>query len=468
MNEQKLISDQAIQIKALEGLLEVALSRIEDLEAQIKTNSSNSSRPPSSDGQKKRPAFPRKKGGRRGGKTGHGGKTLKMVEQVDYIRIHKPVNDCDCGCNLSSVPMAMLSEKRQVFDLPPKLIEVTEHRLGSKRCPDCGKTKKGSYPVGVKAPVQYGRRVRALISMLNIEQSLPVGRVCELFNSLTGYQLNENTVVTAIERMYKELEEEEELIKAQILASDVAHADETGGRIAGKLHWIHNLSTRLYTYFFVHQKRGTEALTSQESITDEFDGYLIHDFWKSYFKLENAKHGLCGAHLLRELNWLKEYQQSKWADKMHALLMYMYEFSDGGKGKLSKQKHQIALRQYDRVLTQADLEEPPPEKKSRGRPKKSKGRNLMERLRDYKDDVLHFAELEQIPFTNNLAERDVRPWKTKLKVSGCFRTFEGAKRYARIKGFCSTARKNQKAVYQELVNAMSGQSFLTKAFFDTT
>jgi transposase len=279
--------------------------------------------------------------------------------------------------------MEILGEKRQVFDLPPQLIEVTEHRLGIKPCPECGKTHRGSYPDGVEAPVQYGNRTRALISMLNIEQSLPVGRVCELFHSLTAYQLNENTVVTAVDRMYHNLEQDEELIKAQILSCAVAHADETGGRIAGKLHWIHNLSTTWHTYFFVHEKRGREALTSEQSITDQFSGYLIHDFWKSYFLLDKASHGLCGAHLLRELNWLVEHQQSKWADKMHALLMYMYEFSDGAKGTLCQQKHQIALRQYDRILGQADKEEPPPEQKGRGRPKKSNGRNLMERLRDY-------------------------------------------------------------------------------------
>lgn len=462
MTKEELIA----QNKVLEGLLHVALARIGELEAQIKSNSSNSSRPPSSDGLKKKPAFPRKKGGRRGGKPGHGGKTLKMVDDVDHQVIHQPIGICDCGCNLDSTELKVLAQKRQVFDLPPKLIEVTEHRLGSKSCPECGKTHRASYPDGVEAPVQYGHRTRALISMLNIEQSLPVGRVCELFNSLTGYQLNENTVVTAVDRMYRDLQKDEELIKSQVLACGVAHADETGGRIAGKLHWIHNLSTDLYTYFFVHQKRGAEALTSEQSITDEFEGYLIHDFWKSYFLLNKAKHGLCGAHLLRELNWLKEYKQSKWAGKMHDLLMYMYEFSDGAKGTLCQQKHQVALRQYDKILRQADKEEPPPKyQKGRGRPKKSKGRNLMIRLRDYKTDVLHFAELEDIPFTNNLAERDVRPWKTKLKVSGCFRTIEGAKRYARIKGFCSTARKNGKAVYQELVNAMAGESFLVQSFF---
>ena len=456
-------SELIVQNQALEGLLEAALVRIAELEAQLSSHSGTSHRPPSSDGLKRKPAFPRKKGGKRGGKAGHKGNTLKFVDKPDHERVHEPTASlCDCGCNLNSVELEILPEKRQVFDLPPKLLEVTEHKLGSKSCPDCGKIHTGVYPAGIRGPVQYGYRVRALLSLLNVEQSLPAGRVCELFNALTGYALNENTAVGAVNGMYRDLAGDEAPIKSRILDAQVAHADETGGRIGGKLHWIHDLSTSLYTHFFVHEKRGLEALTSAESITDDFAGCLIHDFWKSYFGLENVQHGLCGAHLLRELNWLIENKQSRWADKMHALLLYMHHFSDKGKGTLHEGKLQVALRQYDRILMEADREEPPPERKGRGRPKKSKGRNLMERLRDYKRDVLRFAELEHIPFTNNLAERDVRPWKTKLKVSGCFRTLEGAKRYARIKGFCSTVRKNGKAVFQELVNAMNGEAFLSK------
>lgn len=445
-------------------LLATALSRISELEAQLKTDSTNSGKPPSSDGLKKKPAFPRNKGGHRGGKPGHKGNTLKLVEKPDRTELHMPeLSACSCGRSLSDVEAAPSEEKRQVFDLPPRLLEVTEHRLGVKCCPGCGKSHSGQFPATVNAPTQYGHRVRALISLLNVEQSLPVGRVSELFCSLTGYALNQNTIVGAVNRMAENLEVDTELIKQRILASPVAHADETGARIAGKLHWGHDLVTEWYTYFFVHDKRGRRALESPESITDQFRGTLIHDCWPSYFNLNCADHGLCGAHLLRELKHLSDNHQSKWAAKMHDLLRYAYHFSEKGTGVLSDKKLKIVRDQYTKILAAADVEEPPPIINKKGKPKKSKGRNLLDRLSRYENYVLNFSIVEHIPFTNNLAERDIRPWKTKLKVSGCFRTLDGARKYARIKGFCSTVKKHGLSVYEQLLHAIEGRSFLMTA-----
>jgi transposase len=444
-------------------LLTTALSRIAELEARLNLDSTNSGKPPSSDGLKKKPAFPRKKGGRRGGKPGHKGNTLKMVAQPDHESLHSPkLSACNCGHSLSDIEALPGEEKRQVFDLPPRLLSVTEHRIGLKCCPGCGEVHKGKFPAHVNAPAQYGPRVRALVSLLNVEQSLPVGRVSELFCSLTGYALNHNTIVSAVNRMAEDLEEETKLIKQKILAAPVAHADETGARIAGKLHWGHDLVTELYTYFFVHERRGRIALESSESITDQFAGTLIHDCWSSYFNLDCSSHGLCGAHLLRELKNLSDNHQREWASQMHDLLMYAYKFSQNGREVLPDGKLKVVRKQFAKILAAADKEEPPAIIKKKGRPKKSKGRNLMDRLVQYEDYVLNFAITENIPFTNNLAERDIRPWKTKLKVSGCFRTLDGAKRYARIKGFCSTVRKHGLSVYEQLLAAMDRRSFLVE------
>lgn len=440
------------------------MSRIAELEAQLKTDSTNSGKPPSSDGLKKKPAFPRIKGGRRGGKPGHKGNTLKMAEKPDHVERHdSKLKKCTCGCGLSNVKSKPSGKKRQVFDLPLRLLEVTEHELGVKHCPGCGQKHEGEFPATVVAPVQYGKRVRALINLLNVEQSLPVGRVSELFSSLTGYALNENTITSAVGRMAEDLESDTQIIKQAILDAAVAHADETGARVAGKLHWGHDLVTELYTYFFVSEKRGRLALESEESITDEYRGILIHDCWASYFNLQCSNHGLCGAHLLRELRNLSENHEREWATKMHELLMYAYKFSDKGKGILSLKKLKVVRSQYAKILALADKEEPPPLINKKGKPKKSKGRNLMDRMVRYEEYVLNFAVLENVPFTNNLAERDIRPWKTKLKVSGCFRTLDGARKYARVKGFCSTAKKHGHSVYQQLVKAIDGRSFLVTA-----
>jgi transposase len=461
VSKDEIIAKQGEQIVAQGKLLQAALLRIAELEAQIKTNSSTSGKPPSSDGLKKKPAFPRIKGGRRGGKPGHKGNTLKMVESPDKRKVYGPrIRKCSCGCSLSGVKAKLVEEKRQVFDLPTQLLEVTEHRISVKHCVGCGQRHSGAFPDQVNAPVQYGGRVRALINLLNVEQSLPVGRVKELFASLTGYAVNQNTVIGAVNRMADDLEPDTAVIKEKILASAVAHADETGARIAGKLHWGHDLVTELYTYFFVSEKRGKIALNSVESITAEFTGTLIHDCWASYFNLACADHGLCGAHLLRELRNLAENYERKWAARMHDLLMYAYKFSDNGKSVLPASKLKIIRSQYASIIASADKEEPPPIINKKGKPKKSKGRNLMDRMKKYESYVLNFAVREDVPFTNNLAERDIRPWKTKLKVSGCFRTLEGAKKYARVKGFCSTAKKHGYSVYEQLVKAIDGQSFL--------
>lgn len=463
MNKDEIIAQQAEQIAKLESLLAAALARIAKLEAQLKANSRTSSRPPSSDGLKKAPAFPRKKGGKKGGQSGHKGKTLEMVapSAADRLVVH-PVAEqkCSCGQSLESTVPSISLERRQVFDLPPKLLQIEEHRLEVKHCPCCGEQHTGSFPSGVPAPVQYGDRVHALVSLLNVEQSMPVGRVGELFASLTGYELNENTVSTSVQRMYGKLADDEAVIKEQALCSPVAHADESGARVAGKLHWAHNFVCGLFTYLFVHEKRGAQALYSGQSIAQNYTGTLVHDCWASYFRLPNARHALCGAHLLRELRGLSENHGRKWAEKMHSLLMYAYEFSSGGSSVLPAKKYKTALSRYRQILKEANREEPPPEPRPKGRPKKTKGRNLLERLERYEEEVLRFTREHEVPFTNNLAERDIRPLKTKLKVSGCFRTLQGARHYARIKSFCSTAKKHGLSAYEELLNAWRGESFL--------
>jgi len=367
---------------------------------------------------------------------------------------------CSCGQSLESTVPSISLERRQVFDLPPKLLQIEEHRLEVKHCPCCGEQHTGSFPSGVPAPVQYGDRVHALVNLLNVEQSMPVGRIGELFASLTGYELNENTVSTSVQRMYGKLADDEAVIKEQALSSPVAHADESGARVAGKLHWAHNFVCGLFTYLFVHEKRGAQALHSDESIAQNYTGTLVHDCWASYFGLENARHALCGAHLLRELRGLAENHERQWADKMHSLLMYAYEFSSGGSSVLPAKKYKTVLSRYRQILKEASREEPPPEPRPKGRAKKTKGRNLLERLERYEEEVLRFTREHEVPFTNNLAERDIRPLKTKLKVSGCFRTLQGARHYARIKSFCSTAKKHGLSAYEELLNAWRGESFL--------
>lgn len=464
---ERQVARQSEQIAQLSEQLTLALLRIQELELRLKKNSSNSDKPPSSDGLSKKPAIPRQIGQRKpGGQKGHPGKTLKMVADPDRQVVHPIINQrCECGCDLIHLADEGNWERRQVFDLPPTVLEVTEHRLEQKTCPDCKRLHVGQFPEGVNSRVQYGERVRALSVLLNVEQSLPLWRVQELFAGLTGYAINESTVNTSVKRMSDELAPEEQIIHQAVLDSPVAHADETGGRIAGSTHWIHGFSSLLHTLYVVCKPRGGEVINGPESHLANYTGRLIHDCLNSYLAMNGSLlHGLCNAHLLRELTALMEHPQAlSWPGQMHKLLMDYYRSSDYGKGVVSQAELKKLDDRYAIILALADREEPPPKKGKRGRPKKSAGRNLMDRFKAYEEAVLAFSRHAEVPFTNNLGERDLRPWKTKLKVSGCFRTLEGARRYARIKGFCSTVKKNGLVVFDQLIAAQKGQSFLRLA-----
>lgn len=465
MSKDDQIASLNLQVSQLMVALEAAMVEITELKERLNKNSRNSDKPPSSDGLTKKPAIPRKRGHRKpGGQPGHPGNTLKASANPNHTKFHPVLqHHCPCGCSLDKV----LADQnhwdcRQVFDLPPTLLEVTEHRLERKICPDCDQEHFGNFPEQVNAPVQYGERVRALAVLLNVEQSLPLARVQEVFASLTGQAINESTIHSAVKRTYEELATEEAIIHEALLNSEVAHADETGGRIAGKLHWIHGFGSLLHTFFRVYDQRGGSVINGKKSHLSTFNGWLVHDCLNSYMVMgSEVKHSLCNAHLLRELTALMEAKDAcRWPEQMHNLIMAYYQASDKGRDVVNPTELEKLNIQYDAILSLADKEEPPPKQGRRGRPKKSKGRNLYDRFKNWREAVLAFADHKEVPFTNNLGERDLRPWKTKLKVSGCFRTVEGAERYARIKAFCSTAKKHGKVVFDQLVAIQSGNSFL--------
>jgi len=431
-------------------------ARIAELEAQLNSNSRNSSKPPSSDGYKKKPAFPRKNKGKQGGQQGHKGKTLRQVEHPDKTVKHKP-GPCGCGHEFSDEELNV-AETRQVFDLPRPKLEVTAHELLKGRCPQCGKWHKGIAPEGVNAPVQYGIGVKTLATLLNVDYRIPFKKLQILFCDLFGYAINESTVYSASRQCYKMLEPTEEMIKTGVVQSDAAHSDETGMRVAGELHWLHTASSMLYTYLFVHERRGRVALDSEKSVLNRIKGWLVHDCLSSYFRY-NMRHAICGAHILRELEGLIENHQSKWAGIFKTFLMNVFEMPF--EERIKRRSH-IEDR-FSRICTLGERAEPPPRKTpgKRGRYKRTKGRNLVERLIREKEAVLAFAFNKEVPFTNNLAERDIRPAKVKQKVSNCFRTLSGAEIYARIAGFVSTARKHDRNVFSELYTTFEGHNFIT-------
>lgn len=429
-----------------------------ELKARLNSNSKNSSKPPSSDGYKRKPAFSKKKKGKQGGQKGHKGSTLHQVENPDKIIECKP-DKCSCGHEFTKEELE-LSETRQVFDLPQPKLEVTEYQIHKAICPACGEMHTGISPENINAPVQYGNGVKAYAVLLNVHFKLPFKKVQLLFGDLFGYSINESTVYSASQQCYEKLEKSEDIIKAKVAEGDVTHADETGLWVENKLHWLHTATSLFYTYLFVHAKRGGEALDSDKSVLPKFSGWLVHDCWSSYFKFKGFKHAICGAHILRELEGLIENDNSEWAKKFKAFLMRVYKMPFEERVK----QQQIIESKYNHICNVGEKSEPPPIKTigKRGRYKRTKGRNLVERLIREQNAILAFAFNKEVPFTNNLAERDIRPAKVKQKISNGFRTFNGAEIYARIESFVSTSRKHNRNIFSELCNTFDGSNFITK------
>lgn len=435
------MTDLADDLESLKALIQKLLEENAQLKAEnaelrrrLGMDSHNSHQPPSSDGYRKKtvkPGVP-KEGKAKGGQAGHPGKTLKRVEKPDLIKVHLPEQCLCCGRPFGSDDAHEIVQSRQVFDLPEPKLDVTEHRLAEVAC--CGRVQRGEYPPYVTAAVQYGPGVRAWVTQLSVEHKMPLAQISRLFEDTYGYDLNTATVEDALERAYDLAEPLEVQLIAQLKAADCVHFDETGLRVAGKLHWLHVACTDTLTHLFVHEKRGGEALSDDASVLKDFSGIAVHDCWSPYFHFTPARHVLCGAHLLRELAGVWE-NGSRWAEAMHGFLLGLYKMPR------PLADPEATRRRYRSILDQADREEPPPQPGKRGKPKQSPGRNLLNRLKTHEDGVLAFALEAGIPFTNNQAERDLRPAKVKQKVSGCFRTTAGAKAYARIQAAISTFRK---------------------------
>jgi transposase len=464
LHKDKLIQELFQKIEILTSRLEQAESEIAvlkqentELKTRLNSNSNNSSKPPSSDGYGKKPAFPKTVKGKQGGQSGHQGRTLNQVNNPDKTVTCNPAS-CSCGHTFTREEIS-LSEKRQVFDLPEPRMEVTEYHIYKAVCPVCGLVHKGTTPEGVNAPVQYGNRTKAYVTLLNVHFKLPFKKIQLLFGDLFGCPINESSVYSASMQCYEKLEQSEKAIRSKVTGQDVVHADETGVRVAGKLHWLHTATSLLYTYLFVHQNRGAKALESERSILGDFQGWLVHDCWSSYFKFDRARHSVCGAHILRELEGLAENGKCKWARIFKVFLMSIYKMPFEER---EKRRSHIEAR-YKLICRMGEKSEPLPIQTpgKRGRYKRTKERNLLERLISKHDAVLAFAFNKNVPFTNNLAERDIRPVKVKQKISNCFRTVTGANIYTRIEGFISTTRKHNRSVFSELCATFEGGNFIT-------
>jgi transposase len=452
-----LIAEQQVAIRHLS-------TRVKQLEDQLATRSQNSSKPPSSDGFAHKTHSRRQKSGRKpGGQPGHAGQTLRMVASPDHTLVHAPTQCQQCGASLADVPTTV-AERRQVFDLPPQQIEVTEHQVAACVCPACGQENRGSFPAGVTQPVQYGPHLLSFVVYLLVYQLVPYERVRELVQDLWGATLSVGTVFRAVWRCFAALATTEAQIQAGLRRAGCVRFDETGVRIGGKRYWWHVASTPALTHYGVHRHRGREGIDAS-GILPEFGGRAVHDAWSPYFSYACA-HALCNAHHLRELTFVVEREGQAWAAELIALLLGAHAqvraARDAGESALPAATMAQIEAQY-RELIAAGLAANPKVSvpageagRQRGRPAQSKARNLVERLQRYERETLAFVYDFAVPFDNNLAERDLRMLKVQQKVSGGFRSEAGAVAFGRIRGYLSTLRKQAQPLLAAVASVFHG------------
>ena len=459
--KDELIMALFAQVQAL--LLNQALlhQRIEQLEARLSLNSANSSKPPSSDGLRKPAPKALRIAGQRpsGGQKGHAGSTLRTSERVDAVIEHKGTEVC-ATCQNALVRHEVI-EQRQVFELPPLRLQVIEHHLMRAHCA-CGAVHDGAWPEGVTGAVQYGAGVKALAVHLSQQHLVPLARVCALMQDAFGVSLSQASVASFNAQAAQALVPTVAAIGQAVKSQAVVHADESGIRVQGKLHWLHCLVSQQLTWLGQHARRGRQAFEAL-GLLDGVRGTLVHDGLASYKELQCA-HALCNAHHLRELVFVDEQEKpfDGWAQEMMALLVRANGEVGQHGGPLPQERQRWYETQWDVLLARADsfnpenkdyLEHAP----KRGRHRQSKAFNLIRRLRLHRADVWRFMTTPGVPFTNNLAEQALRMCKVKQKISGCFRTVDGANTFFTIRSYLQTMTKQKQNLLQCLTSVFTGQ-----------
>jgi transposase len=467
------VAERDARIAELERGLAQLQAVIAELRQRLAENSRNSSKPPSSDGYRKPPADKknrslRKRSGRKpGGQDGHEGAHLERVEVPDARVLHEPEACEGCGRDLSDAERVEDGEEsRQVCDLPEEIaLGVIEHVAVNRLCEGCGQVSAGSFPQAVGAPVQYGPGMHALGVYLHVFQHLAYDRARQLIFDLTGAEVSTGSLKAWADRAAEGLTEFDEQLRVLLSRAPVVNFDETGARIAGRLGWVHSASTETLTRYTAHARRGVEAMDAA-GVLPGFGGVAVHDGWKPYRSYAEAIHALCAGHHLRELLAAEEQGQA-WASGMSCLLLDTKQLVDQAKAAglqaLSDQALGELHASYRGVIALGYEENPGLAESADKKIKRTKAQNLLLRLDCQQAEALRFAHDFRVPFTNNLAEQDIRMVKLQQKISGCWRTDAGAQRYLRVRSYISTARKQRQRPLAVLNRLAAGQAWVPMA-----
>lgn len=469
---QQLMEQNASLLKQNEELTATVRElnqTIKELKEQLNKNSKNSSKPPSSDGLKKPPvnkerSLRQKSGKKQGAQNGHDGVCLSVISEPDIIEPHMHSDCLNCPYHDSCLDKACIKETRHEIDAEV-VVNVTAHQLiVVNNCPLHNCQKTGSFPSDIKATVQYGKNLQSMVIAFNTVGAVSINRTHEILSSVFNIPLSTGTIKNMVTRCADVLKPTYEKLHSIMTNLGLIHCDETGTRVDGKTWWVHNVSDMEYTYLSLQQKRGHLGMDAI-GILPSFHGIAVHDCWASYWKYPDVEHAVCCAHLLRELNGIMEnYPEQKWAPQFKELLLAMKKVRDkalvSGKNELSYYHLHKFDKEYDEIIKTAYEENPLPEEttKKRGRKKKSKVLNLISRLENYKASVCLFINNLCVPFDNNQAERDLRMIKVKTKVSGCFRSEEGAQEYLTIMSYIGTAHKHGINAFTAIKEALNGNA----------
>lgn len=441
---------------SLRTVFETLLIVVTLLTKRLGLNSKNSSKPPSTDPNREKTQ--RKASNKKpGGQPGRTGKTLTKIDEPDITHTIK--------IDRTKIPKGQYKdvgyESRQVFDIEIKRV-VTEYRaqiLENER----GEQFVATFPEGIGRPAQYGPGIKAHSVYLSQYQLLPYKRIEEYFADQLNIPISAGSIVAFNQDAAQKIADlgAEEFIKTRLKQAELLHVDETGINIGSQRQWLHCASNDHWTLYAPHEKRGLEAMQSMAVLPD-FGGVLCHDHWKPYYRYTRCLHALCNAHHLRELQFAYEKDNQAWAENMQRLLTKILEETRTAGGVLSDAQQADHRQHYRRLLKEADQHCPPPDESTRkagqkGRLARSKSRNLLERLRDFEDDVLRFMTDPQVPFTNNQGENDLRMVKVQQKISGCFRTMEGAEMFCRNRSYISSCRKQGVSATAALTSLFQGQ-----------